>query len=124
MSFIVLFVMFLFFFFFSSRRRHTRSYGDWSSDVCSSDLEIERAHVLGVSLGGTIAQELILAAPERVRSLALGSTWAGPSEWRSRLRKMQLGILESEGVEALVRARVLFIFSPSMFEKAPQMMAL
>src|SRR5207248_3553436 len=27
------------FFFFSSRRRHTRSYGDWSSDVCSSDLE-------------------------------------------------------------------------------------
>src|SRR5574340_1323667 len=27
-----------FFFFFSSRRRHTRSFGDWSSDVCSSDL--------------------------------------------------------------------------------------
>src|SRR5574342_1192008 len=26
------------FFFFSSRRRHTRSGGDWSSDVCSSDL--------------------------------------------------------------------------------------
>src|SRR6266705_5526461 len=25
-------------FFFSSRRRHTSSYGDWSSDVCSSDL--------------------------------------------------------------------------------------
>src|SRR5438094_1995136 len=30
--------IFVFFFFFSSRRRHTRSYGDWSSDVCSSDL--------------------------------------------------------------------------------------
>src|SRR5215211_1234456 len=28
-----------FFFFFSSRRRHTRSLCDWSSDVCSSDLE-------------------------------------------------------------------------------------
>src|SRR5207248_8564928 len=27
--------------FFSSRRRHTRSYGDWSSDVCSSDLEMD-----------------------------------------------------------------------------------
>src|SRR5437762_8893464 len=26
------------FFFFSSRRRHTRYIGDWSSDVCSSDL--------------------------------------------------------------------------------------
>src|SRR5207245_6905268 len=26
-------------FFFSSRRRHTRCYRDWSSDVCSSDLD-------------------------------------------------------------------------------------
>src|SRR5437867_13274943 len=34
MSLIVAFI-----FFFSSRRRHTRSYGDWSSDVCSSDLQ-------------------------------------------------------------------------------------
>src|SRR3989454_5093389 len=29
---------FFLFFFFSSRRRHTRLQGDWSSDVCSSDL--------------------------------------------------------------------------------------
>src|SRR5205807_7012060 len=29
----------LLFFFFSSRRRHTRLQGDWSSDVCSSDLQ-------------------------------------------------------------------------------------
>src|SRR5256885_10371820 len=28
----------MYFFFFSSRRRHTRLQGDWSSDVCSSDL--------------------------------------------------------------------------------------
>src|SRR6478752_8777153 len=30
-----------FFFFFSSRRRHTRCSRDWSSDVCSSDLELD-----------------------------------------------------------------------------------
>src|SRR5215217_9039884 len=29
------------FFFFSSRRRHTRYWRDWSSDVCSSDLDLE-----------------------------------------------------------------------------------
>src|SRR2546426_7373049 len=34
-------VLGLFFFFFSSRRRHTRLQGDWSSDVCSSDLAYE-----------------------------------------------------------------------------------
>src|SRR5437763_7283583 len=33
--------IFLFFFFFSSRRRHTRYIGDWSSDVCSSDLIVQ-----------------------------------------------------------------------------------
>src|SRR2546426_9734989 len=32
-------VDYFFFFFFSSRRRHTRLQGDWSSDVCSSDLD-------------------------------------------------------------------------------------
>src|SRR5207248_6876558 len=31
-------------FFFSSSRRHTRSYGDWSSDVCSSDLSWSHFH--------------------------------------------------------------------------------
>src|SRR5256885_8770186 len=38
------------YFFFSSRRRHTRLQGDWSSDVCSSDLELSFLH--GVSCGG------------------------------------------------------------------------
>src|SRR5438876_1862367 len=32
-------IIIFFFFFFSSRRRHTRWTGDWSSDVCSSDLQ-------------------------------------------------------------------------------------
>src|SRR6266536_5507150 len=33
-------------FFFSSRRRHTRSTRDWSSDVCSSDLQHDVAGAL------------------------------------------------------------------------------
>src|SRR5207248_9494698 len=36
--------------FFSSRRRHTRSYGDWSSDVCSSDLTLIDFNRSGVPL--------------------------------------------------------------------------
>src|SRR2546426_3833111 len=42
-------------FFFSSRRRHTRLQGDWSSDVCSSDLFDQR-------LLDNIFQELAPAA--------------------------------------------------------------
>src|SRR5438874_9441785 len=42
------------FFFFSSRRRHTRSLRDWSSDVCSSDLEAFQVDPLE---GFTVAAE-------------------------------------------------------------------
>ena len=37
-------VLIFVFFFFSSRRRHTRYIGDWSSDVCSSDLPKQKKH--------------------------------------------------------------------------------
>src|SRR2546422_4991332 len=44
-------------FFFSSRRRHTRCSRDWSSDVCSSDLNIR---VLNLSLGRGIYESYAL----------------------------------------------------------------
>src|SRR5215203_6553869 len=45
-------VVYVCFFFFSSRRRHTRYWRDWSSDVCSSDLDLVRAHLNpGISVG-------------------------------------------------------------------------
>src|SRR6266516_7157480 len=47
------------YFFFSSRRRHTRSYGDWSSDVCSSDLPLA-------------GEEPVVAAPGRPAQAAGG----------------------------------------------------
>src|SRR5256885_6181416 len=58
-----------FFFFFSSRRRHTRLQGDWSSDVCSSDLtrntvwipELQR-HPNGASR--IVAIEILSAEPK------------------------------------------------------------
>src|SRR5256885_15893506 len=49
-------------FFFSSRRRHTRLQGDWSSDVCSSDLaDVE------VARDGAV-QTITLNRPEKMNA--------------------------------------------------------
>src|SRR5437762_9441612 len=50
-------------FFFSSRRRHTRYIGDWSSDVCSSDLIGIRQQILGGSAAETEPFFISVAAP-------------------------------------------------------------
>jgi 3-oxoadipate enol-lactonase len=40
-------------------------------------LDWDDAHVLGISMGGMVAQELALRHPERIRTLALGCTYCG-----------------------------------------------
>src|SRR2546426_1317476 len=47
------------FFFFSSRRRHTRLQGDWSSDVCSSDLLSTLLFALGIRHVGAEGARLL-----------------------------------------------------------------
>ena len=51
---------------------------------------IERAHVVGVSMGGMIAQELTLRHPKRVRGLVLGCTFPEPDAESERQRQFSL----------------------------------
>src|SRR3989454_12338289 len=68
------------FFFFSSRRRHTRLQGDWSSDVCSSDLlwSVEGWLVWRLAGLAPLLAFLLLLAPSGLLALA----------WRERLGRV------------------------------------
>src|SRR5437762_12030022 len=67
----------MFVFFFSSRRRHTRYIGDWSSDVCSSDLHgTNRAPIFSVWDTNSTSTNLIPLGPKIVPA-RFGPPWAG-----------------------------------------------
>ncbi|HWG42979.1 MAG TPA: alpha/beta hydrolase [Gemmataceae bacterium] len=73
----------------------TESYSirDLADDVREmlDQLGLPPAHVVGLSMGGTIAQELALSAPQRVKSLVLVDTLARADEWfRGTLRAFEL----------------------------------
>ncbi|GAF45476.1 putative hydrolase [Rhodococcus wratislaviensis NBRC 100605] len=76
-------------------------------------LEIERAHVLGWSLGSAVAQELALAHPDRVGGLVLYATW-GRTDGFMRAMLTALGHPWATGdMEAALTALGL-AFSPEL----------
>jgi pimeloyl-ACP methyl ester carboxylesterase len=81
-------------------------------------LGLETFHLLGISLGGAIAQHVALLAPERVSTLTLAVTWVG-SGAIGRLRG-QLWAVEAERLdpEEFVDLLMLHTFSEEFFEDA------
>src|SRR5205807_4759838 len=76
-----------FVFFFSSRRRHTRLQGDWSSDVCSSDLLPRPAPPKSPALPprrNGVSRSITLMPVSKTSALGVRSTNSGGSRWIGR----------------------------------------
>src|SRR3989449_7498146 len=85
-------ICFVIFFFFSSRRRHTRCSRDWSSDVCSSDLD-----------GRPVLERLkAMARGSLARATASDHLWLVLADGvaRAGTREALLATVDSVGVSA------------------------
>ena len=72
-------------------------------------LEIERAHIVGHSTGGAIAQILAVEQPKRIASVVLSATWTKPDAYFRRLFGLRKDILLRLGPSAYVQANTLFL---------------
>jgi 3-oxoadipate enol-lactonase len=85
------------------------------------ELGVSRAHVLGVSLGGMIAQEIALRHPDRVEGLVLGCTGPGGElSIRPSLEAMKaFAHAEGEDPETGLRRRIPFLYTDACIRERP-----
>lgn len=82
----------------------------------ADELELDSFHLLGVSMGGAIAQELALAAPERVRTLTLAVTFAAGGRWARTLSGVWGARVQRMSREERVDELMLLTLSETFFE--------
>ena len=82
----------------------------------ADELELESFHLLGVSMGGAISQQLALAAPERVRTLTLAVTFASGGAYARELSRVWAARRQAISREQHVDELMLLCFSEELYE--------
>lgn len=87
-------------------------------------LEVQRAHVFGVSMGGMIAQELVLHYPKRVDCLVLGcTTCGGPQATLAPLPVLEKLLAPPEiPREEAIRRQWPVMFTPEFVKRRPDIL--
>ena len=73
-------------------------------------LDVERAHIVGHSTGGAIAQILAVEQPKRFASVVLSATWTKPDAYFRRMFNLRKDILLRLGPSAYVQANTLYLY--------------
>jgi 3-oxoadipate enol-lactonase len=80
-------------------------------------LGITSFHLMGISMGGMIAQEYALAYPGDLRTVTLACTYAAPGPFCSRMFAMWSDMAPVLGVPFVMRDVTLWAFTQSFFEQ-------
>jgi pimeloyl-ACP methyl ester carboxylesterase len=84
---------------------------------------IERTHVAGHSLGSSVAQELAINHPEKIRSLQLHCTWGKTDAWLDRLFRSMAYPVERDDLAAFAVQAFMWVLSPTYLEDYPEQVA-
>jgi 3-oxoadipate enol-lactonase len=86
----------------------------------ADELELDSFHLLGASMGGAIAQEIVLGWPDRVRTLTLAITFAGAGAYGRKLGRMMAADVQRRSWEEQIDQMMLLCFSEDLYERTEQ----
>ena len=89
----------------------------------ADELELDSFHLLGVSMGGAIAQEIALQVPDRVRTLTLAVTFGDSGTYASRLAEVWAARVRQVSHQQHIDELMLLNHSQAFFE-SPEMVEL
>lgn len=98
--------------------------GPYSAELLADDvrgladaLGLGRVHLMGVSMGGMVAQRYALKYPDGLRSLTLACTYAAPGPFCSRMFSIWADAAQVMGVPFVMRDVTLWAFTLDFFQK-------
>ncbi len=95
----------------------TRMMADDAAGLLTA-IGIDQAHIVGISMGGAIAQELALGHPDLVRSLVLVSTWPRCDPYAATVFEMFSAVRAACTPAEFTRMVQLWIYAPPFYQDA------
>jgi 3-oxoadipate enol-lactonase len=86
-------------------------------------LGLKKFHLLGISMGGMIAQQYALRYPRDLASVTLACTYAAPGPFCSRMYALWAELAPVVGVATIMRDVVLWGFTVDFFQSQPEVLA-
>jgi pimeloyl-ACP methyl ester carboxylesterase len=86
-------------------------------------LGLTRFHLVGVSMGGVIAQEYALSYPEDLLSVVLANTYAKPDAYTRAAFDSWAEVASAAGMAVMMRQQAPWVFSPAFYDSHPEQLA-
>jgi 3-oxoadipate enol-lactonase len=104
--------------------------GPYTSSQMAADLKalvaelgLPRFHLLGVSMGGVIAQEYAVAHPDDLASLILANTFAAADRFAAAAFQTWATVADVAGMAVMMEQQAPWIYSPAFYQRYPERVA-